>query len=756
MVGIEALLGQEGWVRRLAQALVRDDDEAEDVIQEARLASWRQPPADPTKARSWLGTVVRNVVRNRARAEQARQRLRAEVLEGEAPSAHQLVERLEVHRALAQAVSQMAEPFREVVLLRYYEGLSAAEIARRLDVPAGTIRWRLRAGLDRLRATLDGEHGRRDWVLALGPLMEKPARVLPASSRLLAWSGAAAVVLTVAGATVVRRDPEVAPILRPQRGPTPPALRAAVTPTFTDDVPAWAQLEGVPRQAVAGRVVSQGKPVAGARLRLSSGALHWARSLDRQATSRADGTFAFPPQAPADWYLTVSAPGLEPALFYLDLRVPSGRSVPGGRPADALVVELPTCRTFVRGTVRENGGPIAGARVRFAAPMNNGGVEATTDGGGRYELCIRGGSTAYALVAGASGYGTLETQAPAETRQVDFVLEPQGIVAGRAVREDDGEAVAGVQVRLLPMVADANHPPEGKKRAVRLGATTDAAGQFEIAGVAPGRYVLHVAGDEATGTAVDTVTLAAGQQVRDREMRLAAVAVVEGQVFRQGAPVPNADLMFNPAGRLEPVRNRANGEAKFRVRLPRGRDVRILALVGPGRWVPVTSPPSLRAGAGTSSVRVELPPGDTTDDVTPPGKPAPPPAHALEARFGEQVRFVGYDLSGDRVARGGQLEVTLHFQSLAPLPGWRLFVHAVGPRLLNLDHGPVRGTYPVEGWQAGETIRDRFPVRIAPNLPPGTYTLVTGFWKGATRLPVRPDTHNDGEDRLRVLTFTVD
>ena len=72
MVGLEALLGQEQWVRRLARALMRDDDEAEDVVQEARLAVWRHPPRDPTRARSWLGTVVRNTVRNRRRAAASR------------------------------------------------------------------------------------------------------------------------------------------------------------------------------------------------------------------------------------------------------------------------------------------------------------------------------------------------------------------------------------------------------------------------------------------------------------------------------------------------------------------------------------------------------------------------------------------------------------------------------------------------------------------------------------------------------------
>jgi Carboxypeptidase regulatory-like domain len=426
------------------------------------------------------------------------------------------------------------------------------------------------------------------------------------------------------------------------------------------------------------------------------------------------------------------------------------------------VVDLPPCRAFVRGTVRDAGGAIAGARVRFAAPMNNGGVEAITDSGGRYELCIRGESHHYALVIEASGYAAVETEAPAASRSLDFVLEPQGIVAGRAVREDDGEPAAGVSVILHPQPpADANHPPEGRTQPVRLGATTDAAGQFEIGGVAAGRYAVRVAGDEAMGMAAATVTVAGGEHVRGQELRLAPVAVVEGEVFRQGALAPDADLLFEMEG-LEPVRNRANAAGRFRVRLPHGREVRVRTLADPAnprsRWVPVASPSTLRAGHGTSAVRIEVPRADALGDVTPPGAPAPPPGHALEARFGDLVRFAGYDVAGGRLERGGALEVTLHFQAVAPPAGWRLFAHLEGPgRFINLDHTPVRGSYPVDRWRTGETIRDRFDLRVPATAPPGTYTLLVGFWKPpGARLPVRPAEVADGQDRLRVLTVTVE
>jgi hypothetical protein len=61
-------------------------------------------------------------------------------------------------------------PFRRAILLRYLEGRPAPEIARMLGVPEGTVRWRIKEALDRLRADLDAriEGGRKAW-LALIP-----------------------------------------------------------------------------------------------------------------------------------------------------------------------------------------------------------------------------------------------------------------------------------------------------------------------------------------------------------------------------------------------------------------------------------------------------------------------------------------------------------------------------------------------------------------------------------------------------------
>ena len=66
----------------------------------------------------------------------------------------------------------MREPYRSVLLLRFYEGLAPSEIARRRDVPAATVRSQLHRGLETLRGALDERYGddRRRWALAAVPL----------------------------------------------------------------------------------------------------------------------------------------------------------------------------------------------------------------------------------------------------------------------------------------------------------------------------------------------------------------------------------------------------------------------------------------------------------------------------------------------------------------------------------------------------------------------------------------------------------
>jgi hypothetical protein len=143
--------------------------------------------------------------------------------------------------------------------------------------------------------------------------------------------------------------------------------------------------------------------------------------------------------------------------------------------------------------------------------------------------------------------------------------------------------------------------------------------------------------------------------------------------------------------------------------------------------------------------------------LTAAGAPSPAPGHPLEARLGDSVRFLGYDLASPVVTRGNDLEIVYHFQALTRVPeGWRPFFHLEGPGgFRNLDHVPLEGAYPVERWRPGQRIRDRQRIAIPATLPPGAYTIHLGFFRRNERMPVVPVQASDGANRLRVVTIQV-
>ena len=146
-----------------AMALTRNPTDAEDLVQETCVRAIEAvETVHPEKnVKSWLFTILRNVWRN-----QVRQRVRSHVvdLDGLERSAAAAVEPGRDPHALyvskvesarvRQALENLPEDAREIILLREFAELSYEEIADVLRCPPGTVMSRLARARSKLRAIL--------------------------------------------------------------------------------------------------------------------------------------------------------------------------------------------------------------------------------------------------------------------------------------------------------------------------------------------------------------------------------------------------------------------------------------------------------------------------------------------------------------------------------------------------------------------------------------------------------------------------
>lgn len=191
------------WLQRFATRLARDSDDAEDLVQETLVEAWRDPPQTQRSLRPWLGAVLRNRLRmqRRSRTRRARREEQAPVPEvAAAPDAE--LGRVEVLQILLEEVRRLPEDDQRIIVRRFFEGESAAEIGRALGIPSATIRSRLHRSLGRLRRELDRRHGdRATWCAAVLALPRPGAAVTatPAQSTSTMSITAKALVLTTVG-----------------------------------------------------------------------------------------------------------------------------------------------------------------------------------------------------------------------------------------------------------------------------------------------------------------------------------------------------------------------------------------------------------------------------------------------------------------------------------------------------------------------------------------------------------------------------
>jgi len=193
----EELPAHGQWLQKLARSLVRDEAGADDLAQEAQLAALRRGPAIRGALGPFLARVTRNFARRgwrdaarRAARERAAARLEA------LPGADETAARLEIQRRLVDELAALEPAVRHALVRRYFDGWTAARIARETGAPAATVRWRLQRGLAELRQRLDRGSGGDglQWRLAL----------LPVCGPATPWSALGELLRPLAGAGTIQ------------------------------------------------------------------------------------------------------------------------------------------------------------------------------------------------------------------------------------------------------------------------------------------------------------------------------------------------------------------------------------------------------------------------------------------------------------------------------------------------------------------------------------------------------------------------
>jgi RNA polymerase sigma factor (sigma-70 family) len=150
----------------VARRIVRQPYLAEEIVQEAFLAVWKNPGGYDDRrgsVRAWLMGMVHHRAVDAVRREES-QRRRAEEAQTNEPvaapdPAEQVVEEVglpEERKAVRAALDVLPDEQRRVIELMYYDGLSQSTISERLGLPLGTVKSRTLLGMRRLRAQMAG------------------------------------------------------------------------------------------------------------------------------------------------------------------------------------------------------------------------------------------------------------------------------------------------------------------------------------------------------------------------------------------------------------------------------------------------------------------------------------------------------------------------------------------------------------------------------------------------------------------------
>lgn len=481
-------------VRRLVGDLVADANLRDDAAQDAWLATIESGPREPRSFRAWMATIVKRWVTRRRLADERRSRREiASVAEGRALDPLELAAQRELLKRVVDAVYELADPYRETLLLRYFEGLEIDALARRMAVPRETVRTRLRRGLDQIRARLDSEHpSRRVWLAPLARFASPSARVTIA-----ARIAAGVLIATVGALALVPRwldRPRREPSIENETRLAAPALATTAEPTDSTTQRERVDSANLPLP-ISGRVIDEhGAPVSGADVRLFDAAARGVGNTPsnalRVATTTTDGRFELPAHDGANFVASIAAHGF------------GSRTVPIAGSGDCGEIAL-RAAFAIHGVVRDlDRHPIAGATLRYRTLrfVVEEELTATSDEEGRYRIDGASdpsleewdGATAIQLWAEHpefapvfESYSRLEGFDDSGDLRIDLWLPRGATIEGRVLDAETGQGVPNTTVTLRGsgthnvFVAD-RIVESSFWRPVLATATSDATGRYQL------------------------------------------------------------------------------------------------------------------------------------------------------------------------------------------------------------------------------------------------------------------------------------
>jgi RNA polymerase sigma factor (sigma-70 family) len=143
----------------VAKLILRDQDRAEDAVQEALVLAWKHVRAirDPEAWDAWLYRLTVRACYRLARSSKRRDVLELHVEPDREPTGHDFTGPLVERDRLGRELGRLPVDQRAVMVLHFYLDLPLTEAASILGIPVGTAKSRLHRGLETMRAAMSDE-----------------------------------------------------------------------------------------------------------------------------------------------------------------------------------------------------------------------------------------------------------------------------------------------------------------------------------------------------------------------------------------------------------------------------------------------------------------------------------------------------------------------------------------------------------------------------------------------------------------------